>query len=410
MFKTLRSEPSYRKLFLAGIINGIGDRFSQVALLALILQMTGSGLSVGITMALRMLPFLLFSPLSSSLAAKFNRRTVLIATDLSRSVIALSFLWINTPDDMWIVYAASFLLASGEAIYSPTRKSSIPAIVSSKALKDVNAWEQVLIGFVLVIGAFSGGIVSYFFGAKAAFGINIISFLAAGMILSTIPSLEIETGTVKPRKDKNENYRDLFPVIASSSFLLLLMLFEMIIPLINGIENVLLSVYAVETFGKADLGVGLFYSALGLGLIVSPIFSKLIKGRFLLFSFLCIIGEGVFLSTISQTSSFGLAALLFGMTAIFSGIGNTLLDTVAMDTIPAKWHGLYFGLTAMISNTFIGISMVLSGVAIEWFDPRSVGIAGGIFYMIAGMIFIVWSLRFSLQKEKVKLIENTINH
>ncbi|MGA9228372.1 MAG: MFS transporter [Mesobacillus sp.] len=408
MLKTLKAETSYRKLFLAGIINGIGDRFSQVALLALILQMTGSGLSVGITMALRMIPFLLFSPLSSSISSKFERRKVLITTDLSRAVIALSFLWINGPGDMWIVYTASFLLASGEAIYSPTRKSSIPAIVSPQALKEVNAWEQVLIGFVLVIGALSGGVVSYFLGAKAAFGINIVSFILAGWILSTMPTLEAYSKTEQHRNENSEKYGDLWPVIASSSFLLMLMVFEMVIPLINGIENVLLSVYAVDTFGKADLGVGLFYSALGLGLIISPLFSKLIKARFLLFSFLCLIGEGLFLMTISQTSLFGLAALLFCMTAIFSGIGNTLLDTVAMDTIPAKWHGLYFGLSATISNTIIGFSMLFTGVALEWFNPRLVGLFGGLMYIIAGTIFIVWALKFSLQKEKVKLKEKTI--
>jgi len=408
MLKTLKAETSYRKLFLAGIINGIGDRFSQVALLALILQTTGSGLAVGITMALRMIPFLLFSPLSSSISSKFERRKVLITTDLSRAVIALPFLWINGPGDMWIVYTASFLLASGEAIYSPTRKSSIPAIVSPQALKEVNAWEQVLIGFVLVIGALSGGIVSYFLGAKAAFVINIVSFIIAGLILSTLPTLEAESKTEKLRKDNNEKYGDLWLVITSSSFLLLLMVFEMIIPLINGIENVLLSVYAVDTFGKADLGVGLFYSALGFGLIISPLFSKLIKGRFLLFSFLCLIGEGLFLTIISQTALFGLAAVLFCMTAIFSGIGNTLLDTVAMDTIPAKWHGLYFGLSATISNTIIGFSMLFTGVALEWFSPRLVGLFGGLMYIIAGTIFLVWSLKFSLKKEKIKLIEKTM--
>ncbi|MEH7885298.1 MFS transporter [Bacillus sp. JJ1609] len=408
MLKTLKAETSYRKLFLAGIINGIGDRFSQVALLALILEMTGSGLSVGITMALRMIPFLLFSPLSISISLKYGRRKVLIATDLLRAVIALSFLWINSSEDMWIVYAASFLLASGEAIYSPTRKSSIPAIVSPKSLKEVNAWEQVLIGFVLVIGALSGGIVSYLLGSKAAFGINIVSFIIAGWILSTLPTLEAELKTEKVKKGNPEKYGALWTVIASSSFLMMLMLFEMFIPLINGIENILLSVYAVETFGKADLGVGVFYSFLGLGLIISPLFSKLIKRRFLLFSFLCIIGEGLFLTTISQTNIFGLAAVLFGITAIFSGIGNTLLDTVAMDTIPSKWHGLYFGLTATISNTVIGLSMLFTGVALEWFDPRLVGLFGGLMYIIAGTIFLVWSLRFSLQKEKLKMIKKII--
>ncbi|WP_213367713.1 MFS transporter [Mesobacillus boroniphilus] len=408
MFKTFTFEKSYRKLFLAGIINGIGDRFSQVALLALILQMTGSGLSVGITMALRMIPFLFFSTLSSSIARKFGRKRIMIFTDLSRAVIALSFLTVNSPAEMWIVYAASFLLASGEAIYSPIRKSSIPAIVSSKSLKEINGWEQVLMGFVLVIGALSGGIVSYFLGAKAAFLLNIVSFLVAGWILSTLPSLDGKNENELISKPNHEKYSELLPVIAASSFLFMLMMFELIIPLINGIENVLLSVYAVETFEKADLGVGIFYSVLGLGLIISPLLTKMIKKRFLLFSFICIIGEGLFLTTISQTKAFWLAAVLFGMTAVFSGIGNTLLDTIAMETIPSKWHGMYFGLTSMLSNTFIGVSMFFTGIALEWLNPRLVGMFGGIMYIAAGTFFLLWSLKYSVDQEKAKLMKKAV--
>lgn len=263
-------------------------------------------------------------------------------------------------------------------------------------------------GLVLVIGAFSGGIVSYFLGAKAAFLINIVSFLGAGWIISTLPKTGYQTRHQLTKTKNKESYRDLFPVIASSSFLIMLFMFEMIIPLINGIENVLLSVYAVETFGMQDLGVGILYSILGLGLISSPILTRLVKTRFLLFSFLCIIGEGIFLSAVSQTKVFWLAAALFGITAIFSGIGNTLLDTVAMEIIPSKWHGMYFGLTSMVSNTFIGISMLLTGTALEWFSPRLVGLFGGMLYIFAGMIFILWATKYSLKEEKANLLQKVI--
>ncbi|MBT2661263.1 MFS transporter [Bacillus sp. ISL-45] len=408
MFKTFNLEKSYQKLFFAGIINGIGDRFSQVALLALILQMTGSGLSVGITMALRMIPFLFFSPLSSGLARKFGRKNIMIVTDLARAVLALSFLAVNNPSDIWIVYVTSFMLASGEAIYAPIRKSSIPAIVSSKSLKDINGWEQVLIGIVLIIGALSGGIVSYLLGAKAAFLLNIVSFLAAGWILSTLPSLGGKIENEQISKPDMEKYSELLPVIAASSFLIMLMMFELIIPLINGIENVLLSVYAVQTFEKADLGVGIFYSVLGLGLMISPLLTKMVKKRLLLFSFICIIGEGLFLTSISQTKAFWVAAVLFGVTAIFSGVGNALLDTVAMETIPSKWHGMYFGITSMLSNTFIGVSMFLTGMALEWFDPRLVGMIGGIMYISAGTLFLIWSLKYRVDQEKASLMQKVV--
>lgn len=53
----------YSKLFAAGLVNGIGDRFSSVAMLALVLQMTGSGMAVGISLGVRVLPYLFMAPL-----------------------------------------------------------------------------------------------------------------------------------------------------------------------------------------------------------------------------------------------------------------------------------------------------------------------------------------------------------
>ncbi|WML48074.1 hypothetical protein RCG23_22755 [Neobacillus sp. PS3-34] len=85
----------------------------------------------------------------------------MFTTDFIRAIIAISFLFINTADDMWIVYTGSFLLSSGEALYGPARKAGIPAIVQTGRIKEVNSWEQVSLGFVLIIGALSGGVVAF---------------------------------------------------------------------------------------------------------------------------------------------------------------------------------------------------------------------------------------------------------
>ncbi|MGG1619015.1 MFS transporter [Paenibacillus sp. NRS-1781] len=119
----------YRKLFAAGIINGIGDRFCQIALLALMYRLTGSGLSVGIMLGLRVIPFLILSPVSGLLITRISRRTLMLTTDLLRGVAALAFLSVHSTEDMWIIYGVSTLLACGEALYAPARKASIPLLV-----------------------------------------------------------------------------------------------------------------------------------------------------------------------------------------------------------------------------------------------------------------------------------------
>jgi len=371
-------------------------------MLALILNITGSGLSVGITMALRMLPFLLFGPFSSSLAEKWTRKKLLQLTDFSRALIAVSFLFIQSSDDMWIIYVGSFLLSCGEALYGPTRKASIPAIIQSNHMKEVNSWEQVSVGFILIVGALSGGIVSYLFGAKAAFTVNILSFLIAGFIIWTIPSLE-SNELFNNKGEENKRTGRMFPLVMSSSFLLMLITFDVLVPLVNGIDNVLLSVYAVQTFHAGDLGVGILYSVLGTGFIISPLLTKWIKGRFLSVAFICLFMEGLVLSSISQSNSFVLVVILFGILTIFSGVGNTLLDTAVMQTLPSKFHGLYFSLSATIANTFIGTSMFITGVLLEFISPRTMGLIGGIFYLCLGIIYYLWTLHMNLSVEKNKL-------
>lgn len=67
-----RSHKGYSRLFTAGLINGIGDRFTSVAVLALVLQLTGSGMAVGISLGVRLFPYLFLAPLEAYLAAKFH--------------------------------------------------------------------------------------------------------------------------------------------------------------------------------------------------------------------------------------------------------------------------------------------------------------------------------------------------
>lgn len=398
MFKTLKAEKNYRKLFFAGIVNGIGDRFSQVALLTLILEITGSGMAVGITMGLRMVPFLLFGPFSSRLANKWTRRKLLITTDFIRAIIAISFLFIDSADDMWIVYTGSFLLSSGEALYGPVRKAGIPAIVLPARIKDVNSWEQVSLGFVLIIGALSGGIVSFLFGPNAAFLINIFSFVSAGLMIKSIPNLESKD--VHTSSQETSKISGIFSLSLASSFLLMLVTFDLLNPLINGIENILLSVYAVKVFHMGGLGVGILYSVLGTGLIVSPILSSKIRGHYLPFAFLCLLMEGVVLSSISQVHSFTLVAILFGVLTVFSGVGNTLMDTAVMQIIPSWLHGTYFAFSATAGNTSIGISMFMTGILLEDVSPRMMGLTGGLLYICLGGAYFLWATRINIQREQ----------
>jgi MFS family permease len=382
-------EKQYRKLFLAGVVNGIGDRFSSVAVLAMLLQVTGSGLAVGMTLAIRLIPYIIFGPLGGWLSDRFSRKVIMVATDLLRIVFALSFLLVDSKEDLWIVYVSSFILAAGEAVYAPARKSAIPLLVKQEQLVKVNSLEQVMIGIVLIGGAFSGGIVASIFGAHITFWFNAASFLGAAIILSTITFPEKEKQVNDEQKSEKQTQWFVFKrVIWMSLPVQILFICEIMLAFMNGIDNVLISVYAVNEYGLGDVGVGLFYGALGIGLTLSYSVANRLRKHFFVTGLLCLLLEGFFLLLLSRTHFVIFAFLLFCGAAFMSGIGNACFDTILMKEIPVQFQGTMFGLLATIGNTILGISMFLSGLALHYLSSRSMGMIGGIGYMLIAIFLL----------------------
>ncbi|NJJ38169.1 MFS transporter [Paenibacillus apii] len=374
----------YYRLFSAGIINGIGDRFSQVAMLSLILSLTGSGMAVGLSLGIRLLPSLVLAPLGGYLGGKLPRKAVMMATDIARIPFALSFLWVTSEDRLWLLYAASFVLAAGEAIYAPVRKSSIPLLAERSALMRINGMEQLMTGCVLILGALTGGFVSHWLGPETAFVLNACSFLAAAAIISGIsfPSSAPEGREEEVRGDEPEpgnvsRRKGLASLVAGSLVLQTVLGYELLVPLVNGLDNVLISVYAIRVFHAGDIGVGAFYAALGAGLTLSFWAGGWIKRNFLAAALGGLLLEGLLLMGISAAGGFWAACGLYVLLSLASGIGGASLDTLLMRETPAKWQPVLFGLLTAVTNTLLGLSMLLAGWLLGGTGPRTLGFAGG---------------------------------
>ncbi|WP_342479630.1 MFS transporter [Paenibacillus sp. FSL F4-0097] len=387
-----RSHKGYSRLFTAGLINGIGDRFTSVAVLALVLQLTGSGMAVGISLGVRLLPYLFLAPLGGILGSKIPRKYIMIATDMLRVPVALAFLWVDGEENLWLLYMASFLLAAGEAIYSPVRKSTIPLLVTKDSLLTVNGLEQLMSGCVLILGAFSGGVVSMWFGSEAAFIMNAVSFLIAAMLIYGIEfpqHTEMATvakkATYSPEGDleksaeeaKYGRLRALGMVIGGSLTLQVIFGYELLVPLLNGLDNVLISVYAIQVFHTGDIGVGAFYAALGVGLSLSFFISRYLKKGLLIVAIGGLLLEGVLLMGISVSNHFAAALMLYILLSFAGGTGNACLDTLVMRKAPSAIQPFVFGLLSAVGNTLLGLSMLFAGWLLEWVEPRMVGFVGG---------------------------------
>ncbi|RXI96643.1 MFS transporter [Anaerobacillus alkaliphilus] len=397
IYTAWKREQNYQKLFGAGLINGIGARFSQVAIFTLLFQLTGSAISIGMVLAIRMLPFLFFAPIGGMLADKFSKKHLLISIDLIRIPLILCLLLVQGPSDLWIVYFLTFLLATGEAIYSPTRMSSIPDLVKPDRLLFVNALEQAMVGIVLVIGASLGGIISYFFGLEAAFLLNGLTFLLSSLILSKLrfPAKESDVRVHKKKPVKLSR-----KAIVGSTALFTFFFIAVTMPLATGIDNVLVNVYALEVFKMGELGVGFIYASLGLGFIISSFFSIHLKKGLLFLTVLFIALEGIGHMVLSISPTFLLTLGIVVFITLVGGLSNICIDTVMMKVLPKSKRGTLFGLMQAVSNTALGFSMASGGFLLEFFQPRELSMVVGVSYIGFTVMYAILFLKVNLVIEK----------
>lgn len=121
------------------MVSRLGDGIHEIALAWLILELTGSALSMGAILAVSITPNLLFGLPAGVFVDRFNRKHIMFLADFSRTAIVLVvpvtyFLGIL---QIWMIFAVAFLTSTAEAFAGPARQSSIPNLVEEKNLDEI---------------------------------------------------------------------------------------------------------------------------------------------------------------------------------------------------------------------------------------------------------------------------------
>lgn len=399
-WRVLRQEPQLRRLLTAGFISGIGDWFNSVAVLSLLLTVTGSGLAVGITLALRVLPNLIFGPIAGIVADRVSRKVILITSDLTRAIFALLFLLVTSAEHVWVVYISTLALVICTTFYTPARTSTLSQVVKPNHLLHANALDQTISGSVMVIGSLIGGVVTAVWGVKTAFIFNSLSFLISAAITMKIrfitPDNDLKSKcSDTPRKLKRELYetRKLF---LDSKFVQLMVMLSVLWPIGGGAINVLLSVYAFETFKMGNTGVGIFYASLGVGFIIGGFLAPKFSHNVLSVSAAGYIVEGLSHIFVSQSINIWMASFFLITATIGASVGITGTNTLLMQSIESNHQGKVFGILATLRNSTLGIMMFISGLLLEFLEPRDLGLLAGILITMTTIIIGIMLIRLKL--------------
>jgi MFS family permease len=292
----LRGNPAFARLYAAQLISFAGDWFTQVALLGLVLELTGSPAAASLLLIVQVAPFFLLSPIAGVVADRFDRRRVMVLVDLLRVAAALSLLLADDTGTLWIAFVATAGISAGGAFFEPASAAALPNLVSRGDLGYANVLMGSAWGTMLAVGAALGGLVAALLGRDAAFVVDGLSFLVSAMLLVGIrrpfsesaqasapagPAPAAPTpGSIAAGSTGAASRPGIFAALGETWTLARgdrrvasLLTVKAVFGVAGGVI-LLLAVFGEQVYQGGELAIGLLFAARGLGALIGPFLAR----------------------------------------------------------------------------------------------------------------------------------------
>ena len=387
-WQLLRSNRNYRALWLGQTVSEIGDHFNSIAVLSLALHLTGSGFALGAVMIARVLPAVLAGPVAGVVLDRFDRKRIMLASDLVRAVVALAHVLLLSWRSPGLLYLLSGMLTFASPFFSSGRAAILPRVAKPEELHTANALTQTTSWLTLAIGTMLGGISTAQFGYRGAFVFNALSFAASALAIWVLRS---PLGHFRPERASggapHESHWKLFTeglsYMARQPLILGIGLLQVGWSSGMGAAQVLFTLFGEVVFRRGSQGTGLIWSAAGVGLVIGGLFSHRIGERLSFRQYkhavsLSFLVMGLAYAAFSVMPNIWWAMLWIGVSRIAMGTNSVLNRSVLLTHVPDALRGRVFTSVEVLLHASMMFSMGAAGIASLHYSARQIGVAAGL--------------------------------
>jgi len=394
----VKTHRDFRNLWYGQIVSELGDWLNNIAIYALILQISPAGTTLAGVMIAKLLPFVLISPISGVVVDRISRRKVMIVSDLLRVSVVLSFLIVKGPEDLWLVYTLTILETSLAAFFEPARSAIIPSLIPRAQVVAANALSGTTWSIMLAFGSALGGWVVSLVGVQTAFIIDAITFLCSAAFISRIPDRE-PAGSEGKSRGGSGGFRDLAEgarYLISEPIILVLALLKSGLAVAGGIMT-LVPMYAqllLTTPAAVSMGIGILYGSRGVGAAFGPPVIKALFGdspkvlqSAIAGGFFC---GGVCYLFLAQAQTIPSAALFLGLAMFFGSciwvFSTALIHLEAEDRFLGRIFSTEFALLTLVMS----LSNGMAGAAVDHLGltPHQVVFRMGLIFFVPGFLWV----------------------
>lgn len=385
--------PNYRRYFTGQVVSLSGNWVQIVAETWLILRLTQSGVAVGLLAALQFAPMLVMGAYGGLLADRFDKRKLLMITQLGMVVPALALFAVTVSGVVtpWMVFALVLVRGSINALDNPARQSFVIEMVGPDRVVNAVSLNSVIVHCARMVGPAIAGVLIATVGVEPCFLINAVSFLAMLVALRRMDAATLATPEPAPRRPRA--LREGLAYVARTPALAVPLAMMALVGTLGFNFQVLLPLLAKFTFEGGPATYAALVSAMAVGSLAGALTTGA-RGRVstgLLVGASAAFGLATVLVALAPTLAMAVIALaLTGAASVTfaAGVNSTLQLEVA-----PHMRGRVMALYSVVFLGSTPIGGPLAGWVAEVADPRAGLMLGAVAALAAAGGALAFSIR-----------------
>jgi MFS family permease len=415
----LRRNRSFRRLWLGQVVSELGSWFNLIAVLGLVRKVTlNAPEATALVLVLRLMPFALFAPVAGAFADRWSRRTVMIASDCARGLVALGFLLVRRPEDLWIGYLCTIMLALLTAFFEAAKNGALANVTGDEGLLAGNTLMFSSRFLLMAVGAALGGAASARFGYAVAFIVNAVSFIVSAYSIWLIPGREMVEAeseakrAVGPGMMEDEepqrrprlwtDLREGWSYIVEHGLVAALLGINILWAVGGGAILLLYDrlgsvVFAGSGGWQGDKGVAAIYTVSGAGLFIGMMMARRVgsrvelQGRTAGFIGWTLFAQGVLFAVAALMPTLWMACVIIFVSRVVIAAEFGVQDTLLMRVLPDQLRGRIITTDRAAEILVTSVSTVVAGWSLHLISPRALMVVSGLLSASPG---ILWLLLF----------------
>jgi MFS family permease len=389
---------NYRILFPANAVSNIGSWAQRIAQDWLVLELTNNnGTYLGLVTAVQFAPVLFFSLHGGKLADRFNKRKVLILTNIlgGSASLGLGALVITEHIQLWHVFVLAAVLGISTAIDAPVRQSFTTEVVGQTDLPNAVSLNSANFNAGRLVGpALSGGLIAAF-GTGPSFIINGLSYF---FVIAALANLNEKAffHLDRPKSDGNIREGIAYAKARPDIYVVMLMVFFLATFGLNfQIFNALM---ATQEFGLGPASFGLMGTFIAIGSLTGAIGSARLERfrdtKFVIRGGIAFSISIMALSILPNYISYVIWLPICGVTALTTLVSaNSIVQTSTDPAIRGRVMGLY--LLIFMGGTPFGSPLIGATTDLIGIRP-TIALCGGISLLASLFIWFKYKNRVAV--------------